>query len=77
MNEKFFRIRVRILMFLWLALGLISVYSAVVSFYHGQYKDAYLFLAFLFVAVLMIALNSRRSKMYLAKMAKEKDQQKQ
>ncbi|MCC7301439.1 MAG: hypothetical protein IT233_02245 [Bacteroidia bacterium] len=76
MNEKMFRIRVRILMFLWLALGLVSLYSAVVSLIKGQNKDAYLFLAFLFVAVLMIALNSRRSKMYMEKMAKEKQNRK-
>lgn len=76
MNEKMFRIRVRILMFLWLVLGLVSLYSAIASLYQGKTKDAYLFLAFLFVAVLMIALNSRRSKMYLQKMAKEKEQNK-
>lgn len=76
MSEKMFRIRVRILMFLWLALGLVSLYSAIAAFVYGQNKDAYLFIAFLFVAILMIALNSRRSKMYLEKMAKEKQQKK-
>lgn len=76
MNEKMFRIRVRILMFLWLALGLVALYSAIVSLAKGQNKDAYLFLAFLFVAVLMIALNSRRSKMYMEKMAREKQDKK-
>ena len=75
MKERSFMIRVRILMFLWVALGLISIYSAVVSLIQGQTKDAYLFFAFLFVACLMIALNSRRSKIYLDKMRKEKENQ--
>ncbi len=76
MNERSFMIRVKILMFLWIALALISIYSAIVSLIDGQTKDAYLFIAFTFVAGLMIALNSRRSKIYVDKMRKEKENQK-
>ena len=54
-----------------------KVYSAVVSLIDGQTKDAYLFLAFTFIAGLMIALNSRRAKLYRDKMRKEQERQKQ
>ena len=69
-------IRVKILMFLWVALGLISIYSAVASMVKGETKDGYLFLAFTFIAGLMIALNSRRAKLYRDKMRKEQERQK-
>ena len=76
MNERSFMIRVKILMFLWVALGLISIYSAVASMVKGETKDWYLFLAFTFIAGLMIALNSRRAKLYRDKMRKEQERQK-
>lgn len=66
-------IRVKILMGLWIILIAISLYSAVKGMIEGNMKEAYLFLAFVFVGGLMLALNSRRAKIYREKIREEEE----
>lgn len=66
-------IRVKILMFLWIILIIISIYSAAKGFIEGNTKESYLFLAFAFVGGLMLALNSRRAKIYKEKFREEEE----